>query len=101
MRKRSGKPRGRPLKSDDELVRGIEGRPSGQSIEAFCEANAPSLRAAEAWIKRYHRIASEYWPIEATGDLRRIIMARLAGITHVRRRVSAFKLLRARPHKKK
>jgi hypothetical protein len=63
MSKRTGKPRGRPPKSDIALVWSVRHRPEGQSIEEFCEQNAERLGGdADSLIKRYHRIVSEYPP---------------------------------------
>ncbi len=73
MGKRTGKPKGRPPKSDVALILAVGGRPSWQSVEAFCEENVDWLiqfvgrerhsqhaDPVDALTARYYRVAREY-----------------------------------------
>jgi hypothetical protein len=67
MGKRTGKPRGRPPKSEGALILWIRNRPEGESVEDFCEKNYarlggdPDKMGADV-IKRYYGVVSEYPP---------------------------------------
>jgi hypothetical protein len=67
MGKRTGKPRGRPSKSDGVLILSVRNRPEGESVETFCGKNYARLggdpeKMGNDLIKRYYRIVSEYPP---------------------------------------
>ena len=108
--------RGQPRKdsADAELVTAVRAAEArGLTVMKACEeiagewSGAERVRrhyaadqdaCAEQLERRYHRVATEYFELT---DPRRVLVSKLAGLPLlVRRRVSAYKLFKARAHKK-